>query len=61
VSTGAHAAAAGCLVERLGRVKEQLAPLAAGGAVYFLRHQSNMPPMRPPVSNAFFCFSSRLS
>jgi S1-C subfamily serine protease len=29
--------------------------------LYFLRHQSNMPPMRPPVSNAFFCFSSRLS
>ena len=30
-------------------------------AIYFLRHQSNMPPMRPPVSNAFFCFASRLS
>jgi hypothetical protein len=29
--------------------------------LYFLPHQSNMPPMRPPVSNAFFCFASRLS
>jgi hypothetical protein len=28
---------------------------------YFLPHQSKMPPMRPPVSNAFFCFASRLS
>ena len=37
--------------------------LAVGFAVdlYFLPHQSNMPPMRPPVSNAFFCFASRLS
>jgi hypothetical protein len=30
-------------------------------ALYFLLHQSKMPPMRPPVSNAFFCFASRLS
>jgi hypothetical protein len=29
--------------------------------LYLLPHQSNMPPMRPPVSNAFFCFASRLS
>jgi hypothetical protein len=29
--------------------------------LYFLPHQSNMPPMRPPESNAFFCFASRLS
>jgi hypothetical protein len=28
---------------------------------YFLPHQSNMPPMRPPVSNAFFWFASKLS
>ena len=28
---------------------------------YFSRHQSNMPPMRPPESNAFFCLASRLS
>ena len=32
-----------------------------GSALYFLPHQSNMPPMRPPVSNAFFCLVSRLS
>jgi hypothetical protein len=31
------------------------------GPFYFLPHQSKMPPMRPPVSNAFFCFASRLS
>ena len=31
------------------------------GPFYFLLHQSKMPPMRPPVSNAFFCFASRLS
>jgi hypothetical protein len=29
--------------------------------LYFLPHQSNMPPMRPPVSNAFFWSASRLS
>jgi hypothetical protein len=29
--------------------------------LYLLRNQSKMPPTRPPVSNAFFCFSSRLS
>jgi hypothetical protein len=34
---------------------------ALQSGLYFLPHQSNMPPMRPPVSNAFFCFASRLS
>jgi len=29
--------------------------------LYLLRNHSKMPPTRPPVSNAFFCFSSRLS
>src|SRR6516165_7985942 len=36
-------------------------PNAKVAALYFLRHQSKMPPMRPPVSNAFLCFMSRLS
>jgi hypothetical protein len=38
----------------------QPSPLVPVG-LYFLPHQSKMPPMRPPVSNAFFCFASRLS
>jgi hypothetical protein len=30
-------------------------------ALYLLPHQLNMPPMRPPVSNALFCLASKVS
>jgi hypothetical protein len=31
------------------------------GSLHFLPNQLNMPPTRPPVSSAFFCFASKLS
>src|SRR5690349_8262241 len=36
------------------RGRRSPAAKSPGRIIYLLRHQSNMPPMRPPVSNAFF-------
>ena len=35
--------------------------LTESAALYLLPHQLNMPPMRPPLSNALFCLASKVS
>jgi hypothetical protein len=42
-------------------VRRRAAAVNIESALYLLPHQLNMPPMRPPVSNALFCLASKVS